>query len=80
MRSPPAKAASAALPVLTMLAQDAEAAYGDNRKWHLDEVGIVGCWSLRSAVLVPLTTLVFPMVAFGSFVRELRHPKRPGPA
>jgi hypothetical protein len=45
----PAVAASAALPALTMLAEDAEAKYGDNRKW--------------SAVLVPLTTLVFPMVA-----------------
>eukprot|EP00434_Breviolum_minutum_P009916 symbB.v1.2.008739.t1/scaffold542.1/size189608/12 len=50
----PAVAASAALPALTMLAEDAEAKYGDNRKW--------------SAILVPLTTLVFPMVAFGSFV------------
>mmetsp|Transcript_1726 Transcript_1726/g.1825 ORF Transcript_1726/g.1825 Transcript_1726/m.1825 type:complete len:181 (+) Transcript_1726:23-565(+) len=50
----PAVAASAALPALTMLAEDAEAKYGDNRKW--------------SAVLVPLTTLVFPMVGFGSFV------------
>eukprot|EP00435_Cladocopium_sp_Y103_P013962 s1900_g3.t1 len=49
----PAVAASAALPALTMLAEDAEAKYGDNRK---------------SAVLVPLTTLVFPMVGFGSFV------------
>ena len=39
----PAVAASAALPALTMLAEDAEAKYGDNRKW--------------SAVLVPLTTL-----------------------
>ena len=27
------EAASAALPALTMLAQDAEAKYGDNRKW-----------------------------------------------
>ncbi|CAJ1398158.1 unnamed protein product [Effrenium voratum] len=50
----PAIAASAALPALTMLAEDAEAKYGDNRKW--------------SAVLVPLTTLVFPAVAMGSFV------------
>ncbi|CAK9013547.1 Uncharacterized protein SCF082_LOCUS11978 [Durusdinium trenchii] len=50
----PAVAASAALPVLTMLAEDAEAKYGDNRKW--------------SAVLVPLTTLVFPITAFGVFV------------
>uniref|UniRef100_UPI0031F5DAC8 PsaI n=1 Tax=Symbiodinium sp. TaxID=2950 RepID=UPI0031F5DAC8 len=49
-----AVAASAALPALTMLAEDAEAKYGDNRKW--------------SAVLVPLTTLVFPAVAMGSFV------------
>eukprot|EP00438_Fugacium_kawagutii_P016289 Skav201203 [mRNA] locus=scaffold633:609475:612369:- [translate_table: standard] len=29
----PAVAASAALPALTMLAEDAEAKYGDNRKW-----------------------------------------------
>eukprot|EP00913_Durusdinium_trenchii_P024571 g23065.t1 len=36
-----------------MLAEDAEAKYGDNRKW--------------SAVLVPLTTLVFPITAFGVF-------------
>ncbi|CAK9013352.1 unnamed protein product [Durusdinium trenchii] len=50
----PAVAASAALPALTMLAEDAEAKYGDNRKW--------------SAVLVPLTTLVFPITAFGVFV------------
>ncbi|CAJ1398160.1 unnamed protein product [Effrenium voratum] len=50
----PTVAASAALPALTMLADDAEAKYGDNRKW--------------SAVLVPLTTLVFPAVAMGSFV------------
>ncbi|CAJ1448637.1 unnamed protein product [Effrenium voratum] len=49
-----ALAVSAALPTLTMLAEDAEAKYGDNRKW--------------SAVLVPLTTLVFPAVAMGSFV------------
>ena len=47
-------AASAALPVLTVLAEDAEAKYGDARKW--------------SVVLVPLTTLVFPAVLFGSFV------------
>ena len=70
-------AASAALPALTLLAQDAEAAYGDNRKWCLGEGGAAGCWTLRSAVLVPLTTLVFPMVAFGSFVRELRYLYRP---
>eukprot|EP00421_Protoceratium_reticulatum_P019889 CAMPEP_0168393748 /NCGR_PEP_ID=MMETSP0228-20121227/19178_1 /TAXON_ID=133427 /ORGANISM="Protoceratium reticulatum, Strain CCCM 535 (=CCMP 1889)" /LENGTH=96 /DNA_ID=CAMNT_0008407139 /DNA_START=51 /DNA_END=338 /DNA_ORIENTATION=- len=50
----PAVAASAALPVLTVLAEDAEAKYGDARKW--------------SSVLVPLTTLVFPAVLFGSFV------------
>lgn len=31
-----AEAASAALPALTMLAEDAEAKYGDNRKWHGD--------------------------------------------
>eukprot|EP00411_Alexandrium_monilatum_P095146 CAMPEP_0175741324 /NCGR_PEP_ID=MMETSP0097-20121207/55964_1 /TAXON_ID=311494 /ORGANISM="Alexandrium monilatum, Strain CCMP3105" /LENGTH=76 /DNA_ID=CAMNT_0017049621 /DNA_START=13 /DNA_END=240 /DNA_ORIENTATION=+ len=29
----PAVAASAALPVLTMLAEDAEAKYGDSRRW-----------------------------------------------
>jgi len=50
----PAVAASAALPVLTMLAEDAEAKYGDSRRW--------------SAILVPLTTLVVPAVVFGSFV------------
>ena len=50
----PAVAASAALPALTMLAQDAEAKYGDQRKF--------------AAVLVPLTTLVFPAVAMGMFV------------
>eukprot|EP00420_Gonyaulax_spinifera_P033821 CAMPEP_0197871164 /NCGR_PEP_ID=MMETSP1439-20131203/1665_1 /TAXON_ID=66791 /ORGANISM="Gonyaulax spinifera, Strain CCMP409" /LENGTH=189 /DNA_ID=CAMNT_0043490095 /DNA_START=67 /DNA_END=636 /DNA_ORIENTATION=- len=50
----PMVATSAALPVLTMLAEDAEAKYGDARKW--------------SSVLVPLTTLVFPAVLFGSFV------------
>uniref|UniRef100_A0A7S1LE06 Uncharacterized protein n=1 Tax=Alexandrium catenella TaxID=2925 RepID=A0A7S1LE06_ALECA len=50
----PVVAASAALPALTMLAQDAEAKYGDSRRW--------------SAVLVPLTTLVFPAVLFGSFL------------
>eukprot|EP00420_Gonyaulax_spinifera_P034971 CAMPEP_0197888896 /NCGR_PEP_ID=MMETSP1439-20131203/22484_1 /TAXON_ID=66791 /ORGANISM="Gonyaulax spinifera, Strain CCMP409" /LENGTH=109 /DNA_ID=CAMNT_0043508827 /DNA_START=57 /DNA_END=382 /DNA_ORIENTATION=+ len=49
-----AVAASAALPTLTLLAGDAEATYGDARKW--------------SSVLVPLTTLVFPAVLFGSFV------------
>jgi len=49
----PAIAASAALPVLTMLAEDAEAKYGDSRRW--------------SAVLVPLTTLVIPAVAMGIF-------------
>mmetsp|Transcript_99935 Transcript_99935/g.287264 ORF Transcript_99935/g.287264 Transcript_99935/m.287264 type:complete len:187 (-) Transcript_99935:145-705(-) len=49
----PALAASAALPVLTMLAEDAEAKYGDSRRW--------------SAVLVPLTTLVIPAVAMGIF-------------
>eukprot|EP00420_Gonyaulax_spinifera_P030491 CAMPEP_0197871396 /NCGR_PEP_ID=MMETSP1439-20131203/1832_1 /TAXON_ID=66791 /ORGANISM="Gonyaulax spinifera, Strain CCMP409" /LENGTH=93 /DNA_ID=CAMNT_0043490333 /DNA_START=88 /DNA_END=365 /DNA_ORIENTATION=- len=48
----PAVAASAALPALTVLAEDAEAKYGDARKW--------------SSVLVPLTTLVFPAVLFGS--------------
>ena len=37
-----------------MLAQDAEAKYGDQRKF--------------AAVLVPLTTLVFPAVAMGMFV------------
>ena len=46
-------ATSAALPALTMLAGDAEAKYGDARRW--------------SAVLVPLTTLVFPIVVFGTF-------------
>jgi len=50
----PLVAASAAMPVLTMLADDAEAKLGDSRRW--------------SAVLVPLTTLVLPAVAFGSFV------------
>ena len=50
----PAVAASAALPALTMLADDAEAKYGDQRKF--------------AAVLVPLTTLVFPAVAMGMFV------------
>ncbi|CAE7275773.1 unnamed protein product [Symbiodinium sp. CCMP2456] len=50
----PAVAASAALPALTMLAEDAEAKYGDQRKF--------------AAVLVPLTTLVFPAVAMGMFV------------
>eukprot|EP00420_Gonyaulax_spinifera_P031054 CAMPEP_0197888484 /NCGR_PEP_ID=MMETSP1439-20131203/22013_1 /TAXON_ID=66791 /ORGANISM="Gonyaulax spinifera, Strain CCMP409" /LENGTH=104 /DNA_ID=CAMNT_0043508397 /DNA_START=77 /DNA_END=388 /DNA_ORIENTATION=- len=54
MQFSPAVAASAALPALTMLAEDAEAKYGDARKW--------------SSVLVPLTTLVFPAVLFGSFV------------
>mmetsp|Transcript_65523 Transcript_65523/g.168630 ORF Transcript_65523/g.168630 Transcript_65523/m.168630 type:complete len:183 (-) Transcript_65523:271-819(-) len=47
-------AASAAMPALTMLAEDAEAKYGDSRRW--------------SAILVPLTTLVFPAVLFASFV------------
>eukprot|EP00930_Biecheleria_cincta_P046817 TRINITY_DN3233_c1_g3_i1.p1 TRINITY_DN3233_c1_g3~~TRINITY_DN3233_c1_g3_i1.p1 ORF type:complete len:198 (-),score=31.38 TRINITY_DN3233_c1_g3_i1:145-705(-) len=46
-------AVSAALPTLTMLAEDAEAKYGDQRRW--------------SAVLVPLTSLVFPIVVFGTF-------------
>eukprot|EP00418_Pyrodinium_bahamense_P024737 CAMPEP_0179133212 /NCGR_PEP_ID=MMETSP0796-20121207/63340_1 /TAXON_ID=73915 /ORGANISM="Pyrodinium bahamense, Strain pbaha01" /LENGTH=163 /DNA_ID=CAMNT_0020832169 /DNA_START=124 /DNA_END=615 /DNA_ORIENTATION=- len=50
----PAVAASTALPVLTLLAEDAEAKYGDARKW--------------SAILVPLTTLVLPAVVAGSFV------------
>mmetsp|Transcript_18116 Transcript_18116/g.42416 ORF Transcript_18116/g.42416 Transcript_18116/m.42416 type:complete len:180 (+) Transcript_18116:71-610(+) len=50
----PAVAASAALPALTLLAEDAEAKYGDQRKF--------------AAVLVPLTTLVFPAVAMGMFV------------
>eukprot|EP00931_Biecheleriopsis_adriatica_P107159 TRINITY_DN814_c0_g2_i1.p1 TRINITY_DN814_c0_g2~~TRINITY_DN814_c0_g2_i1.p1 ORF type:complete len:206 (+),score=62.67 TRINITY_DN814_c0_g2_i1:65-619(+) len=50
----PAVAASAAVPVLTMLAEDAEAKFGDSRRWH--------------AVLLPLTILVFPAVAFGTFV------------
>mmetsp|Transcript_19761 Transcript_19761/g.44966 ORF Transcript_19761/g.44966 Transcript_19761/m.44966 type:complete len:190 (-) Transcript_19761:92-661(-) len=50
----PMVAASAALPAMTVLADDAEAKYGDARKW--------------SSVLVPLTTLVFPAVLFGSFV------------
>mmetsp|Transcript_95735 Transcript_95735/g.221980 ORF Transcript_95735/g.221980 Transcript_95735/m.221980 type:complete len:189 (-) Transcript_95735:237-803(-) len=50
----PAVAVSAALPAMTILAGDAEAKYGDARKW--------------SAILVPLTTLVFPAVLFGSFV------------
>ena len=50
----PTVAASAALPALTMLAEDAEAKYGDQRKF--------------AAVLVPLTTLVFPAVAMGMFV------------
>ncbi|CAE8641751.1 unnamed protein product [Polarella glacialis] len=54
MRFSPAVAMSAAMPVLTMLADDAEAKLGDSRRW--------------SAVLVPLTTLVLPAVAFGSFV------------
>eukprot|EP00416_Gambierdiscus_australes_P027139 CAMPEP_0171065812 /NCGR_PEP_ID=MMETSP0766_2-20121228/7064_1 /TAXON_ID=439317 /ORGANISM="Gambierdiscus australes, Strain CAWD 149" /LENGTH=84 /DNA_ID=CAMNT_0011521945 /DNA_START=61 /DNA_END=312 /DNA_ORIENTATION=+ len=38
----PAVALSAALPAMTILADDAEAKYGDARKW--------------SAILVPLTT------------------------
>lgn len=50
----PMVAASAAMPALTMLAEDAEAKYGDSRRW--------------SAILVPLTTLIFPGVLFGSFV------------
>mmetsp|Transcript_34596 Transcript_34596/g.107449 ORF Transcript_34596/g.107449 Transcript_34596/m.107449 type:complete len:189 (+) Transcript_34596:56-622(+) len=50
----PAVAASAVLPALTLLADDAEAKYGDSRRW--------------SAILVPLTTLVLPAIVFGSFV------------
>mmetsp|Transcript_2683 Transcript_2683/g.7563 ORF Transcript_2683/g.7563 Transcript_2683/m.7563 type:complete len:191 (+) Transcript_2683:82-654(+) len=50
----PTVAIAAAAPALTMLAQDAEAKYGDSRRW--------------SAILVPFTTLVFPAVLFGSFV------------
>jgi hypothetical protein len=50
----PTVAVSAAMPVLTMLADDAEAKYGDSRRW--------------SAILVPLSTLIFPAVLFGSFV------------
>jgi hypothetical protein len=46
----PALAASTALPVM-MMAEGAEAKYGDVRKWY--------------AVLVPLTTLILPGVAFG---------------
>ena len=81
-----------------MLAEDAEAKYGDNRKWQGNSVVVTvtshpsaACFTCgecrhkwhkrdsditdetrpplsRSAVLVPLTTLVFPMVGFGSFV------------
>ena len=49
-------AAYAALPAMTLLASDAaDATYGvEVRRWH--------------SVLVPLTTLVVPAVAFGSFV------------
>jgi hypothetical protein len=50
----PVLAASSFLPVLTMLADDAEAKYGDSRRW--------------SAVMVPLTTLVLPGIAAGTFV------------
>ena len=50
----PTVAVAAALPALTYLAEDAEAKYGDSRRW--------------SAMLVPLTTLIFPAVLFGSFV------------
>merc|ERR1712083_1099099 len=49
----PTLAVSAALPMLTMLAEDAEAKYGDSRRW--------------SAVLVPLTTLVLPGIVAGTF-------------
>lgn len=43
------EAASAALPALTMLAEDAEAKYGDNRKWPGQLSGgrmMVACWPL----------------------------------
>merc|ERR1719499_972001 len=50
----PTLAVSTALPMLTMLADDAEAKYGDSRRW--------------SAVLVPLTTLVLPGVVAGTFI------------
>jgi len=53
----PTVAASAVLPALTMLADDAEAKYGDYRRW--------------SSVLVPLSTLVFPAVGFGAFTLYL---------
>eukprot|EP00448_Togula_jolla_P015794 CAMPEP_0170592908 /NCGR_PEP_ID=MMETSP0224-20130122/13168_1 /TAXON_ID=285029 /ORGANISM="Togula jolla, Strain CCCM 725" /LENGTH=98 /DNA_ID=CAMNT_0010916831 /DNA_START=42 /DNA_END=335 /DNA_ORIENTATION=+ len=47
-------AATAALPALTLMAGDANAAYGDARAWH--------------STLLPLTTLVVPGVGFGLFV------------
>ncbi|CAK0794760.1 unnamed protein product [Prorocentrum cordatum] len=50
----PVLAVSAALPALTLLAEDAEAKYGDQRKWH--------------SVLVPLTTLIVPGIAFAAFL------------
>ncbi|CAK0899572.1 unnamed protein product, partial [Prorocentrum cordatum] len=50
----PALAVSAALPALTLLAEDAEAKYGDQRKWH--------------SILVPLTTLIVPGIAFAAFL------------
>mmetsp|Transcript_111412 Transcript_111412/g.359619 ORF Transcript_111412/g.359619 Transcript_111412/m.359619 type:complete len:197 (+) Transcript_111412:57-647(+) len=54
MQFNPMVAAYAAVPTLTMLADDAEAKYGDARRW--------------SAVLVPLVTLVMPGVAAGALV------------
>jgi len=50
----PTLAVSAALPTLTLLAADAEAKYGDQRKWH--------------SVLVPLTTLIVPGIGFAAFL------------
>ncbi|CAK0885250.1 unnamed protein product [Prorocentrum cordatum] len=49
----PTLAVSAALPTL-MFAADAEAKYGDQRKWH--------------SILVPLTTLIVPGIAFAAFL------------
>ena len=49
----PTVAAAAAMPVLTLLADDAEAKYGDSARW--------------SAILVPLTTLIVPGITFAAF-------------
>ena len=48
------QAASAALPALTMLAEDAEAKYGDNRKWSGT---LKGCSGLRPTWLEVAGTL-----------------------